>query len=412
MPKQMSLTEVQRWLADPCPDSFPLTAVLAEFREVGKHFVAAPLLAALAEARKVIPESAQALRRFLNTTLDKHDGRFDNPTYLALHDLPLPSTAGRCPLDTGAAGQQHDRLIALLIADVLRFEIAAREGSTGLLPLLRPDARTTAKRCTLGLRILRTTMARLGLDAACAAGDPIEAARQLCGRIGETAQDRRMLAVTLLTVSTVHDEHLFIRMLQCFETVFALVAVELRAAILALRVGDVARAILALTTAARALDDASPLFSLVATMQPEAFMTFRAYTDGASAIQSRSYKTIESLCRRPDERRLAGPGYDAVPDVRARVLAGQPSLEDTLAQSALSPGDLAEIRAAMAALETEVLAWRKTHHNIATRMLGLRRGTGRTEGVPYLAKTKDIPLFKCPFAHRDQPTAAEAASSA
>jgi hypothetical protein len=34
--------------------------------------------------------------------------------------------------------------------------------------------------------------------------------------------------------------------------------------------------------------------------------TFWECTDGASAIQSRSYKTIESLCRRPDEDRLAG----------------------------------------------------------------------------------------------------------
>jgi tryptophan 2,3-dioxygenase len=397
MPKQTSLAQVQQWLAAPCPDAFPLAAVLAEFRDVGKHFVAAPLLAALAEARKVVPKSAQALRRFLDTTLDKHDRRFDNPTYLALHDLPLPTTAGRCPLDTVAAARQHDRLITLLIADVLRFEIAAREGKTDLLPLMRPDARTTAKRCTLGLRVLRTTMARLGLDVTCDTSEPIEAARQLCARTGATAQDRHMLAVTLLTVSTVHDEHLFVRMLQCFETVFSYVALELRAAIFAVRSGDAARAIRALNVAAHALHDAAPLFSLVATMLPEAFMTFREYTDGASAIQSRSYKTIESLCRRPDQERLAGPGYDAVPDVRARVLAGQPTLEDALAQSALSPCDLAGIRAAMTALEVEVLAWRKTHHNLAMRVLGVRRGTGYTAGVPYLAETKDIPLFKCPF---------------
>jgi hypothetical protein len=32
-------------------------------------------------------------------------------------------------------------------------------------------------------------------------------------------------------------------------------------------------------------------------------------------------------------------------------------------------------------------------------MLGLRRGTGYTSGVPYLAEGKDIPVFKCPFAH-------------
>jgi tryptophan 2,3-dioxygenase len=208
-----------------------------------------------------------------------------------------------------------------------------------------------------------------------------------------------MLAVTLLTVYTAHDEHLFVRMLQCYEVSFALVSVQLRAAILALHAADAGLAARALSTAAATMDECTPLFSLVATMQPEAFMAFREFTDGASAIQSRSYKTIESLCRRPDADRLAGPGYDAVPDVRAKVLAGQPTLEDALARSSLAPNEIAEIQAAMAAFEAEVMGWRRTHHNLAMRMLGMRRGTGYTAGVPYLAEAKDIPVFKCPFAH-------------
>jgi len=398
MPNQTSLIQLQLWLARPDVETFPLDAVIAELRRVGKHFAGSELLAALAEARAALPEGADALRRFLNTALDKHDRRFDNPTYLALHDLPLPTTAGRCPLDTTSAEQQRDRLIMLLVVDVLRFEIAAHDGTTELLPLMRPSARTTAKRCALGLRVLRTAMTRLGIDVVSDTDDPIETARQLCARIEPTAEERRMLAVTLLTVYTAHDEYLFVRMLQCYETTFSLVTVHLRAAIIAARAGDAVRTTRALRAAASAMDEASPLFSLVATMQPEAFMTFRDYTDGASAIQSRSYKTIESLCRRPDGERLTGPGYDAVPDVRARVLAGQPTLEHTLAQSSLSPNELADVRAAMAAFEAEVMGWRKTHHNLAMRMLGMRRGTGYTAGVPYLAESKDIPLFKCPFA--------------
>jgi tryptophan 2,3-dioxygenase len=54
---------------------------------------------------------------------------------------------------------------------------------------------------------------------------------------------------------------------------------------------------------------------------------------------------------------------------------------------------------AMQAFEGEMLGWRRTHYNLATRMLGLRRGTGYTEGVPYLAETRDAPVFGCPFAH-------------
>ena len=52
----------------------------------------------------------------------------------------------------------------------------------------------------------------------------------------------------------------------------------------------------------------------------------------------------------------------------------------------------------MAAFEAELLGWRKTHYSIAMRMLGMKRGTGYTAGVPYLAEGKDIPVFKCPFA--------------
>ena len=38
-----------------------------------------------------------------------------------------------------------------------------------------------------------------------------------------------MLLLTLLPVYTVHDEYLFLRVLQRFETTFALIAVHLRA---------------------------------------------------------------------------------------------------------------------------------------------------------------------------------------
>jgi hypothetical protein len=304
--------------------SFPLEAVVHEFRHAGKHFVDARLLGALAKVRDGLPPGAGQLRRFLDTALDKYDGRFDNPSYLALHDIPMPTTAGGCPLHTEGAERQRDRLIALLVADVLRFELAALDGTTELLPLLRPDARIVSKRCALGLRLLRVALPRIGIDAETNTADAIESARILCARIeaDQTAEERRMLAVTLLTVYTAHDEHLFVRMLQCYEVGFALVSVQLRAAILALHSGTAGLAAGALRGAAASLDECTPLFSLVATMQPEAFMAFREFTDGASAIQSRSYKTIESLCRRPNAARLAGPGYEAVPEVRARYWPG------------------------------------------------------------------------------------------
>jgi tryptophan 2,3-dioxygenase len=393
-------TDLNRWLRNPSPESFPLAEVISEFRRVGKHFVSAELLETLAAARATLPEDAGPLRRFLDTTLDKHDGRYDNPTYLALHDLPLPSTAGRCPLHTDEAERQRDRLICLLVADLLQFEIDTLDGTTDLLPEMPPDERIVAKRCTLGLLVLRPAMERLGLDATCEAGSSIEIARQLCLRVAatHTQSDTRMLAVTLLTVSRVHDENLFVRVLQCYETAFALAVVELRAAIVALMAHQPERATNALAAAERAMRDISPMFSLVATMRPEAFTAFREYTHGASAIQSRNYKTIESLCRLPSAERIAGPGYEAVPEVREQILAGQMTIEDALRAARLPADQQAAVMSAMAAFETAITDWRRMHHNLAMRMLGTRRGTGYTEGVPYLAEARSQPVFSCPFA--------------
>jgi len=382
--------ELQHWLRRPDSATLPLQAVIAELRRVGKHFVDRELLEALARARAALPAGDGPLRRFLDTALDKHDGRFDNPSYLAIHDLPLPAGA-----DPGRAAHRRDRLVMLLVADLLRFELDALDGASSLLPDMRPERRVVVKRCTLGLRALRPAMMRLGLDATDDLGDPIVTARLLSARAlrAATGEEHRMLAVTMLTVATLHDEHLFVRVLQCYEATFSLVTVQLRAAIAAAGAGDAQRAARALRGAEKAMREARPLFSLVATMQPQAFLTFREYTDGASAIQSRSYKTMESLCRRPDAERLAGPGYDAAPEVRERILAGQTTVQDALAGL---PEPAAEVREAMAAFERSVLAWRTTHFNLAVRTLGSKRGTGYTAGVPYLARLRDTPLFECP----------------
>ena len=147
------------------------------------------------------------------------------------------------------------------------------------------------------------------------------------------------------------------------------------------------------------------MWSLVATMQPEAFLRFREYTDGASAIQSRSYKRMESLCRRPDADRLDSPPTTRSPRSRARVIAGQPNIDealrDAIASTMLSPDEHTAVSAAMDAFEAAILKWRKTHCSIATRMLGERRGTGGSEGVRYLEQARDIPVFagSCPFGY-------------
>ncbi|MFD1048460.1 hypothetical protein ACFQ1S_24470, partial [Kibdelosporangium lantanae] len=51
----MFTAELQSWLANPDPKSFPYDAVVRHFHSVGKHFVPPELLKLLAEVRDMLP---------------------------------------------------------------------------------------------------------------------------------------------------------------------------------------------------------------------------------------------------------------------------------------------------------------------------------------------------------------------
>ncbi|WP_368052539.1 tryptophan 2,3-dioxygenase family protein [Micromonospora sp. HUAS LYJ1] len=392
------------------PEQFPYQAVVTEFHRVGKHFVKKELLVLLDQARARVDARttpARELSAFLDVTLDKWDGRYDYRSYLALPLLPLPShvpDVGRVadevdPPGPGGGRWERDRLLVDLVADVLAFELAASTDAVDLLPEQRPGPALVAKRCRLGVRAVASARSRLGLGGAVTEQDPVAAAVAL-HRLAVTGRDparERVLGLSMLPVYVSHDEYLFIRVLQAYECVFAGVAEELRGVIAALDTGRPRPAASRLAYARELISGAGALFSLLATMQPAAFRTFREYTEGASAIQSRSYKIMESLCRTPEPERLDSTAYRSVPEVREVVRAGQPSI-DAAYRAAVHAGslrgpDLDLVRQQMAAFAEAVLTWRRTHHRLATRMLGARSGTGYTEGTPYLAAVRAVPVF-------------------
>ncbi|WP_433533556.1 tryptophan 2,3-dioxygenase family protein [Micromonospora sp. CA-263727] len=399
---------VTRWLAGPAgPQSFPYSVVLDEFHRVGKHFVEKSFLALLDEARQTVaartPASRDAPTRqltdFLDIALDKWDSRYDYRSYLALRLLRLPGAADDLSPAADAAGRRaRDRLLVRLVADTLAFEMSAAAHTTGLLPQQRPGPAVVAKRCRLGVRAVTAALARLGLAGAVGTGDPPIAAAELHAIAGDlVAAEDPPLRLTMLPVHVTHDEYLFIRVLQSYECLFAGVADELRVAVTVLAQDAPGAAAERLGYAGDLLRTAGPLFSLLATMQPESFRTFRQYTDGASAIQSRSYKLVESLCRRPDADRLDSVAYRSVPEVQARIRRGQSTVDEAY-RSAVSDGrltgtDRALIARRMAAFAGTLTQWRRTHHRLAVRMLGSRSGTGYTEGTPYLAAISDAPVF-------------------
>jgi tryptophan 2,3-dioxygenase len=401
----MSTAELRSWLYQPDPKKFPYDAVVRHYHGVGKHFVSPEMLALLAEVRDLLPTMrgpwphVQTLASFLDTALDKPDERYDYPTYLALPLLQLPSVDD--PVEQAPfARSRCDRLTVQLVSDALDFELAAADGHTTLLPKMRPGSDLVTKRCKHGLRVMRPALARMSLDGGLTATEPSELARQVCAavRADMSFAERRAQQLSVLPVDTVHDEYLFLRVLQAFETAFALMAVQLRGVTAALADRDVDRAVHLLASSAAALHESAPLFSMLATMQVASFRTFRQFTEGASAIQSRNYKIVESLCRQPDPERVDSAAYHSVPEVRLRVVAGQHTLDDAVEELRAS-GEAAEpelqaLAEAMREFARALLRWRNTHYRLAVRMLGEASGTGYTEGTPYLKAVRAIPVFR------------------
>ncbi|HET9896224.1 MAG TPA: hypothetical protein VFQ44_14950 [Streptosporangiaceae bacterium] len=388
------MQELDDWLAALDTREFPYEAVIKEYHRVGKHFVPDELLDALGLAR----ESVRLLATFLDTVLDKRDGSYDYRSYLALDLLPLPGADGGSA-DPEAAHRQCDRLRVQLVADTLRFELDVLDGRTQRFPQQRPDSATLTKRLRLGLRAVEPISRRLGIHLADYEKDPSGQVRALCELVerDRTSAEKRALSLSDLPVYVVHDEYMFIRVLQTFETTFAFLTVCLRAAIDDIAAGRIEVAVGRLTDARQALREAARFFSLLATMQIESFRTFRLYTEGASAIQSRNYKIVESLCRTPDVPRLHSPAYHSVPEVQADVLAGQATLDnvmrDAVTENRIGPEQVKDLQDAMRSFAATLVQWRQTHYSLAVRMLGDATGTGYTEGTPYLDGVRSIPVF-------------------
>lgn len=395
---------LQQWLLQrrPTTAQFPYAAVVDTYHHHGKHMVPDRWTELVATARDRLPE-VRGVRRsplaaFLTNALDKADGRYDYDTYLGLNLLPLVDLDD-APEPAAGLLARRDRLHVHLLTDVLRFELRVVDGATAPLPQLRPEPRRVAKRIRHALRAAQPALHRLRLIEETPHGDHQEVARQVLVAVARdlTTEEQLVLTISMLPVWTVHDEWMFIRILQTFEATFALLAMDLRAIIAAVDAVLPQQAAARLSAAATLLRESAPLWSLMATLQPEAFRRFRPYTEGASAIQSRNYKLVEALCRRPSVDRLDSSAYLSVPEVRDRIIDGQPSLDDALAaaRNCCRTAGTSALTIAMKEFAGALHQWRHTHYRLAVRMLGSgKAGTGYTEGTPYLARTRAQPVFE------------------
>src|ERR1700728_2821029 len=291
---------------------FPHVATTTYVQTVGKHFMSAEVISRLAEIRATLESRYDLTGTYLDCVLDKHDSRYRYETYLAIPVLK--------PLISDHPAQ----LSAFLVADALRFELRALHGWHELMPAARPSLDTVRKRIRKGVRFAAPWFSPhpdRGLDYLLELADrpeqPDTARLLLAALPAATDQDAALrIAASVLPVDVLHDEYLFIRVLQASETTFVALLDQLRAAIQGIQTKDAEKARAALIAASQCLVQGGRLFSILATMSADSFRRFREFTEGASAIQSEHYKRFELLCGVPSAQRLASAAFSNVPSVQ------------------------------------------------------------------------------------------------
>ncbi|MFC4294130.1 tryptophan 2,3-dioxygenase [Novosphingobium tardum] len=223
-------------------------------------------------------------------------------------------------------------------------------------------------------------------------------------------------------VSGAHDELLFIVIHQASELWLKLCLHELEAARNAIAADDLRPAFKMLSRVARAQGQLIGSWDVLATMTPSDYSAIRPHLGASSGFQSPQYRMMEFILGGRDAAMAAL--HDETPDVAAALRAelARPSLYDEVLgmlarrdfalPKAILNRDLAvphaaseEVEAAWARiyadpeghwdlyelaeklvdLEYHFQRWRFGHLKTVERIIGFKRGTGGTQGVPYLA---------------------------
>ena len=382
---------------------FPYLATTTYVQTVGRHFMSREVISRLAEIRTKLGSGHALAHAYLDCVLDKNDNTYRYETYLA---LPLLKPLIYNHREYFSAS----RLAAILIADAMRFELRALHGWHKLMPGTRPSLDIVRKRLRKGVRFAAPWCSPFEhprcqgwsldylLELAGRPEQPETAGLLLAALPAVTDEDAALrIAISVLPVDVVHDEYLFIRVLQASEATFVSLADHLRAAIKGIRARDAERAHAAVIAGSHCMAQAGRLFSLLATMNADSFRRFRQFTEGASAIQSEHYKRFELLCGVPSAERLASAAFSNVPPVQEEARTDPQTL--TRAYSAarrqgwFGAAEWEAIDAALDKLEQTHQRWKTTHFRIAGRMLGDARGSGYTAGVPYLRGLLENRLF-------------------
>lgn len=227
-----------------------------------------------------------------------------------------------------------------------------------------------------------------------------------------------------------HDEMLFLIIHQTSELWIKLVLHEVGAAIRHVAADDLGPAFKMLARVSRIQDQLVQSWSVLSTLTPADYMTFRDALGQASGFQSHQYRMLEYTLGNKNPG-MAEP-FRHRPDIHEQVLAAlnAPSLYDEAIRLLARRGfaidadqverdwsrrrvandsvrkawlevyrdverhwDLYELAEKLIDLEDAFQTWRFRHVTTVERIIGYRRGTGGTAGVAYLKKVLEYRFF-------------------
>ncbi len=222
--------------------------------------------------------------------------------------------------------------------------------------------------------------------------------------------------------SEAHDEMLFIIVHQASELWLKLCLHEIQAARECIRDDRLRPSFKMLARVARAQGQLIQSWDVLSTMTPHDYSTIRPFLGGSSGFQSAQYRMMEFLLggRNPDmitmheavpavaeelreemQRKsiyaeaidlLARRGFDLPAEILEREHGSpwehSPAVEAAWASIYRDPKrywDLYELAEKLVDLEYHFQRWRFGHLKTVERIIGFKKGTGGTPGVPYLA---------------------------
>lgn len=214
-----------------------------------------------------------------------------------------------------------------------------------------------------------------------------------------------------------HDELLFIIIHQTYELWFKQILHELDATVGWIKEGRTFRANHSLRGVISIERILATQIHILESMAPIGFLEFRDKLNPASGFQSMQFRELEFLSGAKDATILESFEHDAFARTRLERRFKEPSLADVFweligglglavgsheervnatVEILTHPEEYAEIYNMQDLLiehDELIIAWRYNHIQMVERMLGMKRGTGGSEGVGYLVTTLKKKFF-------------------